>query len=88
MLVLAHPKSSEAFRARLANRFGAVRTVTAADKISMVVCARWEHRTRPEALHASCADCGCEIAHMPHAPVGPPKVCHVCAVVRMRTVNS
>ena len=41
----------------------------------------------PEALRAACADCGLAIAHMPHAPLGPPKVCNACAVLRVRAAH-
>mgnify|MGYP001594268299 FL=1 len=89
MKIFVHPKSSEEFQARLANVFGAVRTMTEADiaRIDMVVCGTWERRTHPEALRAACADCGRAIAHMPHAPIGPPKVCNACACLRVRAAH-
>lgn len=86
MMVLVSPQSSQAFRARFARIFGAVRTMTAEDvgRINMIICPRWGDQTRPEAICAACADCGGAIAHMPYAPAGPPKVCGACAVGRLR----
>lgn len=82
---LVHPTTSETFRTRLANIFGWVRTMRSTDRISMVVCGRWEDRKMAGAVQAECADCRTEIAYMPHAPSGPPKVCWACAGGRLRT---
>ena len=58
------------------------------EKASMVICQRVEPGDNTDGgVLAKCDQCGHDIVHMPFAPLGPPKVCVICAASTLEEVK-
>ena len=58
-----------------------------AEASDIVICCytgQEQEHFKADNIYTTCADCGKDITHRPHAPKKPPKVCMPCAVIRMQ----
>ena len=58
-----------------------------AENSDIVICVyagQEQDQFKADNIYTTCADCGKNITHRPHAPKKPAKVCMPCAVIRMQ----